>query len=94
MGCAATGARKNLKKFIIVILSVGILAGAYVIAFGVPAQVSQMSGSATEETAAASRGGPGGAGSPRGQGRATTVVLAPLEEQSYALVLRTIGGAA
>ena len=30
----------------------------------------------------------------RGQGRATTVVLTPLEERSYTLVLRTVGSAA
>ncbi|WP_417269682.1 efflux RND transporter periplasmic adaptor subunit [Celeribacter sp.] len=82
-----------MKKFIVVILSVGVLAGAYVIAFGVPAQVAQMLGSASEEAAATPRGGPGGAGGPRGQGRSTTVVLAPLEERNYTLVLRTIGGA-
>ncbi|WP_417258960.1 efflux RND transporter periplasmic adaptor subunit [Celeribacter sp.] len=82
-----------MKKLIVVILSVGVLAGAYVIAFGVPAQVAQMLGSASEEAAATPRGGPGGAGGPRGQGRTTTVVLAPLEERNYTLVLRTIGGA-
>ncbi|WP_146592077.1 efflux RND transporter periplasmic adaptor subunit [Puniceibacterium confluentis] len=84
-----------MKKFIIVLVSLAVLAGAYAIAFGVPAQVARLwGGTPTEETAAAPRGGPGGGpGGPRGQGRSTTVVLAPLEERAYMLVLRTVGSA-
>jgi RND family efflux transporter MFP subunit len=80
-----------LKKIITTILSLGVLAGAYGIAFGVPQQVSQLWGSApTEESGSPQRGA--GAGT-RGQSRGTTVVLAPLEERSYTLVLRAVGSA-
>ena len=91
---ARSGARIVLKKLITVLLSLAVLVGAYLVAFGVPLQVAQYWGIAlTEEAAPAARGGPGGfpGGGPRGQGRATTVVLAPLEERAYTLVLRTIG---
>ncbi|WP_301068924.1 efflux RND transporter periplasmic adaptor subunit [Pseudooceanicola sp.] len=67
-----------------------VLAGAYVIAFGAPEQIAQFWGGAPAEETAAPRGRAGGA---RGQGRATTVVLAPLEERNYSLVLRTVGSA-
>ena len=80
-----------MRKIVVVLLSVGVLAGAYAIAFGLPEQVTQLWGNATsaEETAR-----PGDAGAaPRRQGRSTTVVLAPLEEQSYSLTLRTVGSA-
>lgn len=79
-----------MKKLIVVVLSLGALAGAYGIAFGVPKPVAQLWGSAPEESAAPTRGGNAG---PRGQNRATTVVLAPLEEGNYTLVLRTVGSA-
>ncbi|SMD03854.1 efflux RND transporter periplasmic adaptor subunit [Primorskyibacter flagellatus] len=84
-----------MKRFIIVLLSLAVLTGAYAIAFGVPVQVAQLWGGApAEETAAAPRGGPdGGPGGVRGQARSTTVVLAPLEEHAYTLVLRTVGSA-
>ena len=83
-----------MKNLIVALVSIGVLAGAYGIAFGVPAQVAQIWGGAQAEDAA-----PGGAateGRPRrpgGRGGATTVVLSPLEERSYTLVLRTIGSA-
>ncbi|MCG3268207.1 efflux RND transporter periplasmic adaptor subunit [Yoonia sp. I 8.24] len=80
-----------MKKVVVVLLSLGVLAGAYVIAFGVPHQVSQLWGSVpTEESGAPSRGVDAG---PRGQSRTTTVVLAPLEERSYSLSLRAVGSA-
>lgn len=85
-----------MKKLIVLILSLGVLAGAYGIAFGVPEQVAQIWGgtSAPAEEAEAPRGAAGGPpGGPAGQGRETTVVLAPLEERAYTLVLRTVGSA-
>ena len=84
-----------MKKLIVVLLSLAVLAGAYAIAFGVPAQVAQhWGGTPAEEAAAAPNGRPGaGPGGSRGQGRSTTVVLAPLEERAYTLVLRTVGSA-
>lgn len=75
---------------IIVTLSLGVLAGTYGIVFGVPEQITQIWGSAPTENAASARGQTSGS---RGQGRATTVVLAPLEERTYRLVLRTVGSA-
>lgn len=93
-----------MKKISVALLSLVVLAGAYAIAFGVPAQVAQLWGGApSEQTDAAPRGaaggpggpggGPGGPGGPRGQGRTTTVVLAPLEARAYTQELRTVGSA-
>lgn len=79
-----------MKKLIVAILSLGVLAGAYVISFGVPEQISVMMGGAPTADAASPRGANAG---PRGQGRTTTVVLAPLEESQYTLVLRAVGSA-
>ena len=85
-----------IKKLIVAALSIGVLVGAYGIAFGLPEGITQLwSGAETEVAASASdtntetrtSGAPG-------QGRATTVVMAPLEELSYTLVLRTVGSAA
>lgn len=91
----------SVKNFIVFVLSLGVLAGAYAIAFGVPAEISRYWGDAPTEDASAkdaataSRSGPSGGpgGGPRGQGRSTTVVFAPLEERAYTLVLRTVGSA-
>jgi len=79
-----------LKKFIFTILSLTIIAGAYGVGFGVPEQVTQLWGGRATETAAAPQSAQDGR---RGQGRATTVVLTPLEARAYTLVLRTIGSA-
>lgn len=79
-----------MKKLIVVLLSLGVLAGAYGIAFGVPEQIAQLWGGTPTDTAEVPRG-PGGR--PPGQGRSTTVVLAPLEERAYTLILRTVGSA-
>lgn len=79
-----------MKKFIVVILSAVVLAGAYGIAFGVPEQVAQFWGGTPSATEEAPRGANPGR---RGQGRSTTVVLAPLEDRAYTLVLRTVGSA-
>lgn len=79
-----------MKKFIVVILSAVVLAGAYGIAFGVPEQVAQLWGGTPSATEEAPRGPNPGR---RGQGRSTTVVLAPLEDRAYTLVLRTVGSA-
>ena len=93
-----------MKKISVALLSLVVLAGAYAIAFGVPAQVAQLWGGApSEQSDAAPRGGAGGPGGPgggpggpggaRGQGRTTTVVLAPLEARAYTQELRTVGSA-
>ncbi|MFQ1700111.1 efflux RND transporter periplasmic adaptor subunit [Loktanella agnita] len=79
-----------MKKFTVILLSLGVLAGAYNVAFGIPDQITQIWGGAQAEDARRTGGPDAG---PRGQGRTTTVVVAPLEERSYTLVLRTIGGA-
>ncbi|OUS22411.1 efflux RND transporter periplasmic adaptor subunit [Litorivita pollutaquae] len=79
-----------MKKFIFTILSLTIIAGAYGVGFGVPEQVTQLWGGRATETAAAPQSAQDGR---RGQGRATTVVLTPLEARAYTLVLRTIGSA-
>ena len=88
-----------MKNLIVAILSLGVLAGAYTIAFGVPAQVAQLWGGAPAEDATAQSarpggpGGGGGPGGPPGRGGNTTVVLEPLEERKYDLVLHTVGSA-
>lgn len=79
-----------MKKLIAVIISLGVLAGSYFIAFGVPEQVAQIWGGTAAVDVAQPRGENAG---PRRQGRATTVVLALLEERRYTLVLRTVGSA-
>ena len=96
-----TGAKKTVKKLIVVIVCAGLLAATYVVVLGVPAQVSQLLGPATEAAASAPQqgtrpqGGREGGRPGRGGGRggATTVVLAELETQPYTLVLRTVGSA-
>lgn len=89
------GARNTLKKFTVILVSLGILFVAYSVAFGVPAQITQLWGGSQAEVSDSSRDantrGPGGPGR---TGRTTTVVLGTLEERSYTLVLRTIGSAA
>ena len=90
-----------MKKISVALLSLVVLAGAYAIAFGVPAQVAQLWGAApSEQSDAAPRGGAGRPGGPgggpggaRGQGRTTAVVLAPLEARAYTQELRTVGSA-
>ncbi|SFR59368.1 efflux RND transporter periplasmic adaptor subunit [Litoreibacter janthinus] len=79
-----------MKKLIVVIASLGVLAGSYGIAFGVPEQVALIFGSAPVENANQTRGKNAVR---RGPGRSTTVVLAPLEESTYTLVLRAVGSA-
>ncbi|WP_415256921.1 efflux RND transporter periplasmic adaptor subunit [Sulfitobacter sp.] len=79
-----------MNKLTVTILSLGVLAGAYGVAFGVPDQIAELWGTAQVESAAAPQGASRG---PRGQSRSTTVVLAPLEKRAYTLVLRTVGSA-
>ncbi|MGP6089825.1 efflux RND transporter periplasmic adaptor subunit [Antarctobacter jejuensis] len=88
---------KLVKHTAVIFASIGILAGAYALTFGVPSQVSQLWGGVSSEPVA---GGPGGApgaraGGPGGGrgGQATSVVMGPMEESSYALVLHTVGSA-
>lgn len=61
-----------MKKITVIILSLGVLAGAYGFAFGVPDQISQIWTDAPAEDAEPPRGATSG---PRGQSRSTTVVL-------------------
>ncbi|MDO6592111.1 efflux RND transporter periplasmic adaptor subunit [Loktanella sp. D2R18] len=79
-----------MKRSIAVILSLAFLAGSYAFAFGVPKSVALIFSSAPVENAAPSRGENTG---PRGQGRATAVVLTSLEESQYTLTLRAVGSA-
>ena len=81
-----------MKNLIVAVLSLGVLAGAYVVAFGLPAQFG---GDVPAENATQQSSGPGGpGGGPPGRGGgATTVVLALLEQSAYTLVLRTVGSA-
>lgn len=81
-----------MKNMIVAVLSLGVLAGAYVVAFGLPAQFG---GDVPAENATQQSSGPGGpGGGPPGRGGgATTVVLTPLEQSAYTLVLRTVGSA-
>ncbi|AHD02248.1 efflux RND transporter periplasmic adaptor subunit [Leisingera methylohalidivorans] len=79
-----------MKKLVFTVLSLIIIVSAYGIAFGIPEHVTQLwGGSATETADAAQDAGP----RRRGQGRATGVVLTPLEAREYTLVLRTVGSA-
>ncbi|WP_104070805.1 efflux RND transporter periplasmic adaptor subunit [Albidovulum inexpectatum] len=87
-----------MKNTVILVVSLGIIAGAYGMTFGMPGPVAQLwqgktpeSSEADAGTAQQARGGPPGGGMRRGQ--ATTVVISPLEETSYSLVLRTVGTA-
>ena len=80
-----------MKRLIYAVVSIVIIAGAYGIAFGVPDEVAQLwGGSVTQTDDAPQNARPGRRG---GQGRATTVVLTPLEARAYTLVLRTVGSA-
>lgn len=79
-----------MKKLTVILVSLGVLVGAYGIAFGVPDQISQLWGDAPAADAGPAPGA--GAGRPR-QSRTTTVILAPLEERAYTLVLSTVGSA-
>ena len=80
-----------MKRLIYAVVSIVIIAGAYGIAFGVPDEVAQLwGGSVTQTDDAPQNARPGRRG---GQGRATTVVLTPLETRAYTLVLRTVGSA-
>ena len=82
---------KTLKRLIYAVVSIVIIAGAYGIAFGVPDEVAQLWGGSVTQTDDAPQNAR--AGRRGGQGRATTVVLTPLEARAYTLVLRTVGSA-
>ncbi|WP_163847410.1 efflux RND transporter periplasmic adaptor subunit [Pseudooceanicola aestuarii] len=87
-----------MRTFLMLIVSAAILAGAYVVTFGLPAQVAAIMGSdsAAPETGGAPAGaarGPGRPGGPRGRSGATTVVTTALERQPYDSVLTAIGTA-
>ena len=93
-----------MKKISVALLSLVVLAGAYAIAFGVPAQVAQLWGGApSEQSDAAPRGGAGGPGrellarlqvGEQVDDRDDDVdALAPLEARAYTQELRTVGSA-
>ncbi len=83
-----------LKNLIVVLAAVSILFGAYAITFGPPAAiVGIFQQTATSEEAGAEDANGRPERPSRGPRGATTVVLADLEAQSYALTLRTIGTA-
>jgi len=86
-----------VRKIITLAVSAFIIAGAYFVAFGVPASlgVGQMTETAADAPAGKATGGPGPGGPGRGPGgaRVTTVAVTPLEMQPYEDVLRAIGSA-
>ncbi|GHA58542.1 RND transporter [Amylibacter ulvae] len=84
-----------MKQLLSILAGAAILIVAYVFTFGIPDRIVKTIGfSDSNETTASSGGGANGAAGRSGRGGgATTVVLAPLEEQSHTLVLRTIGSA-
>lgn len=86
-----------MRKIITLAVSALIIAGAYFVAFGVPASlgVGQTTETAADAPAGKAAGGPGPGGPGRGPGgaRVTTVAVTPLEMQPYEDVLRAIGSA-
>lgn len=86
-----------MRKIITLAVSALIIAGAYFVAFGVPASlgVGQTTETAADAPAGKAAGGPGPGGPGRGSGgaRVTTVAVTPLEMQPYEDVLRAIGSA-
>lgn len=83
-----------MNKFVVGIASVAVLSGAYYYSFGVPSALAAFVTTEAPAEASDAAPSPRGPGGREGRGsRATTVVLSPLEEQEYALVLRTIGTA-
>ncbi|WP_417426177.1 efflux RND transporter periplasmic adaptor subunit [Hoeflea sp.] len=86
-----------MRRLVTLIVSAVILAGAYFIAFGVPASIgvsseTQTAGGQREGRADKSTSPAGRAGGPRGA-NTTTVVLTPLKMQPYEDILRAIGSA-
>ncbi|MBI6630786.1 efflux RND transporter periplasmic adaptor subunit [Pontibaca salina] len=86
-----------MRKFVTLVTAALILAGSYLIAFGVPASLGPVAGVVGEsgdQTNTPARAAQGGrpAGAPKGA-NATTVVLTPLEMQPYEDILRAIGSA-
>ncbi|MEM5492841.1 efflux RND transporter periplasmic adaptor subunit [Hoeflea sp. AS16] len=87
----------QMRRLVTLVVSAAIVAGAYFIAFGVPASLGvssdiQTEGGQREGRAAKGPSPAGRAGGPRGA-RATTVVLTPLQMQPYEDILRAIGSA-
>ena len=89
--CHSQNAKKedHLKNLVIAAVSAIFIAGAYIYSFGVPDQIVELTGAEPVEDAPAQNAGRGG----RRGAQTTTVVLSPLQERSYALILRTIGSA-
>lgn len=78
-----------MKHLTILVISLVILAGAYVLTFGLPPQIAALTGTgdSARTTAETSQNAPGPTA------RRTSVIAAPLESEPYVLVLRTIGTA-
>ena len=76
-----------MKKLLYVIVSIAIIAGAYIWSFGLPGATP--TGAEGQSTATQGPGGPGGPGRPGGS--ATTVVLTPLDMQPFEDTFRAIG---
>lgn len=84
-----------MKHILTILISLVILAGAYVGTFGVPERVSALLGAEPEaagQTASGARSRGAGGGGRRGPS-ATSVVLAKPEVIPYSDVLRAVGGA-
>lgn len=84
-----------MRTFLMLIAAFGILTGAYVSTFGVPAFAVALIGVEVEDTDAA-EARPSGAPGERGGGRdrsATTVVTTPLAMMPYESVLSAVGSA-
>ena len=86
-----------MRPIITLSIAALILAGSYVIAFGVPASLRPVFGieadSGQGSGATAARPSPDSPTGKPSASRATTVVLAPLEMQPYADILRAVGSA-
>lgn len=86
----------QVRKIVTMVVSAVIIAGAYFVAFGVPASFGV--GQQTEAAGGKQAGRPAGNSQPAGQGgprrsSVTTVVTTPLEVQPYENTLRAIGSA-
>lgn len=97
-----------MRTYVTIMISLAILTGAYILAFGMPASVANIGGIArqNEDAAISARAVPDGTGNGTdaqgrtqgalggaGGGNATTVVTAPLAMQPYVSVLSAIGSA-
>lgn len=84
-----------MRMFLTLITAVGILMGAYVLTFGIPALATALFGVEVENSDAADalRGDALGAGRGRRGSTSTTVVTAPLTMMPYESTLNAVGSA-